>query len=154
MVNLPYAHRAKGFGVHIVKIIPKGDKMKTELQNKLYDKYPKIFQQKDLDMTKTCMCWGIETDDGWYWLLNQLCGNIQSYIDSNKHLNIEQVEATQVKEKFGSLNFYCQGGDETIGGMICLAESMSYSICEHCGSTENIKQTKGWIKTLCKECME
>ena len=126
--------------------------MKKELQEKLFNKYPLIFQQKDLSMKETAMCWGIDCFDGWFFLLDQLCNSIQNYIDLNKHLNIEQVQTTQVKEKFGTLNFYYQGGDKHIDGMVHMIESMSYYSCEKCGSTENIGQTKGWIFTLCKDC--
>lgn len=64
-----------------------------------------------------------------------------------------QVEAVQVKEKYGGLRFYISGGDDIIHGMIDLAEKMSYQICEKCGSRENVKQTKGgWISTLCSKC--
>lgn len=126
--------------------------MKKELQEQLYKKYPLIFQQKDLSMKETCMCWGISCWEGWYFLIDQLCFSIQNYIDQNKHLKIQQVQATQVKEKFGHLCFYYQGGDDNIGGMVHLAENMSYNICEQCGSTENVGQTTGWIYTLCKSC--
>jgi len=125
--------------------------MKKELQDKLYEKYPKIFKQKDDNMTTTCLCWGLECGDGWYWIIDNLCDSIQGYIDANKK---EQMEATQVKEKFGSLSFYRSGGDRLIGGMIWLAEHMSYNTCELCGSTEDIIQTKGWIKIRCKKCLE
>jgi hypothetical protein len=46
--------------------------MKAELQQKLYEKYPKIFVQKDLPMSQTAMCWGIDCGDGWFWLLDNL----------------------------------------------------------------------------------
>ena len=46
--------------------------MTKELQEKLFNKYPKIFRQKDLSMMETCMCWGIDTDEGWFFLLDQL----------------------------------------------------------------------------------
>ena len=125
--------------------------MESELQNKLFEKYPKIFKQKDLPMQQTSICWGIECGDGWYWLLDQLCNSIQRYIDGNKK---PQLEAVQVKEKFGSLRFYSHGGDDIIFGMLWLAEGMSGDICERCGSTEEITQTKGWISTLCSKCLE
>ena len=143
--------------------------MKAELQKKLYEKYPKIFCQKDLPKTETCMCWGMECGEGWFWLLDNLCKAIQAYVDSqnemvrirnkDKGLTEEQmntlmgqVEATQVKEKFGSLRFYINGGDDNVYGMIALAETMSWGICESCGSTKNIIHTKGWISTLCESC--
>jgi hypothetical protein len=62
------------------------------------------------------------------------------------------VHIDQIKEKFGGLRFYYSGGDKTIYGMVSLAESLSYRICETCGSTKEIGQTMGWITTLCKEC--
>ena len=125
--------------------------MKKELQDKLYEKYPKIFKQKDDDMTITCLCWGLECGDGWYWLIDNLCESLQWHIDRN---NYPQIEATQVKEKFGSLCFYYDQHDEYLGGHINMIEALSNLVCEHCGSTDQVTQTKGWIKTRCKKCME
>lgn len=125
--------------------------MNKELEKRLFDKHPKLFAQKDLSMQKTCMCWGICTGNGWYWLIDNLCNCIQNYIDANKK---PQVEIVQLKEKFGELRFYTNGTDKLIDGMIWLAESMSYQICEICGSTTNITHTKGWIKTMCKKCVK
>ncbi len=124
--------------------------MNPKLEKQLYDKYPKIFRQKDLPMTQTCMNWGIETSDGWYWLIDNLCDSIQRYIDDNK---LPQLEAVQVKEKYASLRFYYDGGDDHIDGMVWLAEHMSYSICEICGTTKNVTVNEtGWITTRCKRC--
>ena len=65
------------------------------------------------------------------------------------------VEIVQVKEKFGGLRFYINGGDDYIDGMIDLAETMSYKTCETCGSTKNVgRTTKGWISTICKDCLD
>jgi len=155
--------------------------MKPELDKQLCEKYPKIFAQRNLPMSETCMCWGFDCGDGWYWLVDNLCGAIQSYVDSrNDGVRIRnkarkegrlsdgfgyeggkeeekewQVEATQVKEKFGGLRFYINGGDDHIYGMIGLAEHMSYGICEMCGTTENVSSGKGgWVKYLCPKCKE
>ena len=54
-------------------------------------------------MKETCMCWGIDTGDGWYDLIDTLCGLLQFNTDRNR---CPQVEATQVKEKYGTLSFY------------------------------------------------
>jgi len=64
------------------------------------------------------------------------------------------IQIDQIKEKFGGLRFYYSGGDDEIAGMVSLAESLSYHICEYCGSTKDIGYTKGWIVTMCKECYE
>lgn len=123
--------------------------MDRKLQNKLYKKYPKIFRQKDLSMEKTAMCWGISIGNGWYWLIDKLCSQLQWDIDKNHY---PQIETVQVKEKFGGLRFYTNGGTNEQNGMISLAESLSFSICEDCGTTKDVSQTKGWIVTLCKKC--
>jgi len=64
------------------------------------------------------------------------------------------INITQIKEKFGGLCFYFNGGDDQIWGMVSLAESMSYRTCESCGTTEDVGQTQGWIYTCCRTCYE
>lgn len=122
--------------------------MKKELQEKLYNKYPLIFGQKDLPMTQTAMCWGIDTDDGWYTLIDSLCSCIQHHIDQRKG-EVPQVEATQVKEKFGGLRFYYIGGDAYVDGLITLAQALSYRTCQICGNPGRV--TAGsWVYTYCQ----
>ena len=125
--------------------------MRAELQTQIYEKFPKLFRQKDLPMTETCMCWGIECGDGWYWLIYNLADAIQRYIDANKK---EQIEVVQVKEKYGGLRFYVGSADDVVLGMIDFAEHLSYRICESCGSMEEVEQSEGWIRTLCRKCLE
>lgn len=67
---------------------------------------------------------------------------------------IEQVVATQIKEKFGTLRFYYRGGDDYIWGLEAMADSMSAVICEDCGSPGKLRSRKkeqkySWIRTLC-----
>ncbi len=61
-----------------------------------------------------------------------------------------QVIVEQVKEKFGTLRFYYIGGDECIGGMVRMAESMTAVTCEVCGNKGKLGG-KGWYSTRCKE---
>lgn len=63
---------------------------------------------------------------------------------------VEQVVATQIKEKFGTLRFYYNGGDDYISGLEAMADSMSGKICEDCGKPGK-STTGGWIRTLCEE---
>jgi len=55
--------------------------MRKELDEKLCEKYPKIFRDRHGDMSKTCMVWGIAVGDGWYNIIDNLCANIQGHID-------------------------------------------------------------------------
>lgn len=131
--------------------------MKKELQEKLFNNYPGIFRQRGLDRTVTAMCYGISCGDGWYTLIDTMCGNIQNRMENANRNKPEEehiiCEATQVKEKWGGLRFYVQGSDSYIDGIIDLAESMSYRICSECGnaSVQNEKK-RGWIYTLCDNC--
>lgn len=128
--------------------------MKQELDQKLCEKFPKIFANRYADETTTAMCWGFECRDGWYRLIDTLCDTIQGYIDQNKKYNnidIPQVTAVQVKEKFGTLRFYYDGGDDVIRGMVWLAENLSAEICENCGNPGELVKSS-WIQTLCNTC--
>jgi hypothetical protein len=106
--------------------------MKAELQQKIFEKYPKIFGDRTKSMTETCMCWGLEVGDGWYNIIDTLCEaltytyNISIPVDEEdgKRLGVKpytdhtgetsyfftieppQIIATQVKEKYGTLRFY------------------------------------------------
>lgn len=59
-----------------------------------------------------------------------------------------QVVAVQVKEKFGGLRFYTNGGDSVVDGILRMAESMSYRTCEVCGSPGKVYRD-GWHVALC-----
>ena len=107
--------------------------MSPELQEQLYNKYPEIFADKDKSMQETAMCWGIETPDDWYNIIDTLCHALtytyitslsideedglkfkfkpldKYYKDGNDYVyrvQCPQVIAEQVKEKYGTLRFY------------------------------------------------
>jgi hypothetical protein len=63
----------------------------------------------------------------------------------------QQVVAAQVKEKFGGLRFYYDGGDSYIDGVMSMMGSMSYSTCELCGVPGKMNYS-GWIRCLCDNC--
>ena len=67
--------------------------------------------------------------------------------------SIPQVTLDQVKEKFGTLRFYYQGGDDYISGMVSLAESMTAVTCENCGNPGSCRGG-GWVHTYCTPCEE
>ena len=127
--------------------------MTKELDEKLCKKYPKIFVNRNESMQKTAMCWGFECGDGWYWLIDRLCSNLQWSTDHNNSKGkYPQIVAVQVKEKFGGLRFYTESEAEAQSAVISFVETLSEHTCEKCGSTKNIGKTQGWITTLCKEC--
>ena len=138
--------------------------MREELDKKLCEKYPKIFADRYKPMTETAMCWGFDIGDGWYNILDLLCANIQWHIDETNKTRqllldknpynipipneVSQVVASQVKEKFGGLRFYYNGGDDIVSALVSFADTMSYRTCETCGSPGK-RRGGGWIYTAC-----
>ncbi len=61
-----------------------------------------------------------------------------------------QIQAVQVKEKFGTLRFYTNFSDDYINGMITMAESMTAVTCEECGKPGKVRNS-GWIYVACDE---
>jgi uncharacterized protein with HEPN domain len=55
----------------------------------------------------------------------------------------------QVKEKYGSLRVFVEGGSDEAMELIDAAETASETICEVCGKPGNIQCIRGWDKCLC-----
>ena len=52
--------------------------MNEDLEKKLYADFPVLFQEHNLDMSQTCMCWGLECGDGWEPIIRQACEILSS----------------------------------------------------------------------------
>lgn len=118
--------------------------MKIELQKKLFKKYPKLFRQRKLPPSETLMCWGIETDEGWFKFIDKLCAKITA-LDP-------EVEIVQLKQKYGGLRCCTTGTSKAVIDEIWAAEAESYTICEKCGATGMLRDDLPWMQTLCEEC--
>ena len=121
--------------------------MNQELQEHLFKKYPIIFGDRDKSPEESGMNFGLQVGDGWYWLIDMICLQLQKYHKS--------VIAFQVKQKFGELRFYVNGATERQRAIIEFGQMLSLSICEKCGSTDDVLQTNltgSYIETLCKKC--
>lgn len=122
----------------------------------MHEKYPKIFPRPH---------GGFCIGSGWYQIIRSLCHNIQAHIDAvecarinlaknnpwNRPLpeEVPQVVATQIKEKFGGLRFYYDGGDDMVEGMVHMAESWAAHTCETCSNHGVGRSVGGWLTTLC-----
>lgn len=109
----------------------------------MHSKYPKMFSEA---------YGGFCTGEGWWPIIQTLCANIQDHINwKNRESHVvEQVVVHQIKEKFGGLRFYYGGGDDTIDGMVRMAEAIAGITCETCGAPGK-SRSGGWIRTLCDE---
>ena len=116
------------------------------MTEKDYEQFAKRMQEKFPAMFAG-QYGGFACGPGWWPMLETLCGVIQNHIDQSKG-SCPQVVVEQIKEKFGTLRFYYQGGDELIHGAVWLAESMSGQMCEECGAPGK-RSGGGFIQTLC-----
>ena len=129
--------------------------MTPELQTYLKSKFPKLYAECGQD--NSFELFGFECQDGWFRPILWLSRYLQSYIDQqnnsaekypDQYLSVKQIKVMQVKEKFGTLRFYADGGNQHTQGVISFVEYMSGFICETTGQTENVGYNKnGWVKT-------
>ena len=108
---------------------------------RMEERFPKMFAEP---------YGGFCCGEGWWPILEALCGQIQHHLDwKNKQSEVvAQVTVAQIKEKFGGLRFYYSGGDDAIDGMVRMAESWAARSCEECGAPGKSRDG-GWIKTRC-----
>jgi hypothetical protein len=116
--------------------------------DKLHTKFPTMFSEP---------YGGVAVGVGWWPIIEALCDQIDSHLKHrnglakqypDQHKPVQQVVVAQIKEKFGGLRFYYDGGDETVYGMVRMAESWASNSCEECG-TPGKRNGEGWVKTLC-----
>lgn len=101
---------------------------------------------------------GLCIGEGWWPIIDALCNQIHHYVKwkneqrdkYNRGDGCPPVVIEQIKEKFGGLRFYYQGGNDMIDGMVRMAESWAARHCEVCGKPGKSRDG-GWIRTLCDE---
>ena len=118
-------------------------------EKRMHEEYPKIFSKP---------FGGFAIGEGWWLIVDILCMHIQQYINWNdynadrdpdgKYTRVEQVVVAQIKEKFGGLRFYYDGGDHYVRGLVDMAEAWAGRTCEVCGEP-GTQGGDGWISTLC-----
>lgn len=129
--------------------------------------YPNLFQ-------KAGPYFYMEINDGWYNIINTLLALISAPLDrarerlkykmdnpDNKHSeslenllkSVKEEEDNlptlrQVKEKFGGLRFYMDGGTPRMQNYVEFAEFLSTDTCETCGAPGELR-SGGWLKVRC-----
>lgn len=113
---------------------------------KLRETYPKLFIDNP----------DISIREGWYPILEKVCILLMEYNTLDP-----DIRFVQIKEKFAEIRIYIEAANldkekftEVHDKLEIICEE-SRSICEFCGTKENVKSRPGaWIKTLCNDCHE
>ena len=99
--------------------------MTSELEQKLIEKYPKLFGRVNKSPKESLMCFGCEHGDGWYDIIDNLCGyitylqkSVSYYLGLKEEIkdsddksfdgrfHCPDVVFMQIKEKYGTLRVY------------------------------------------------
>lgn len=88
-----------------------------------------------------------ECQEGWYELLDTLCGHLQARTDQHGD---PQIIAQQVKEKYGTLRFYVGAASDEQFALIDKAEEDSVRICDVCGAP-GVLRDSSWMMTRCDQ---
>jgi hypothetical protein len=110
---------------------------------------------------------GFAIGEGWYPIIEALMIQIDHYTKWKRNMRardlknvragdvsitvtpkVNWITVEQIKEKFGGLRFYYQGGDAHISGMVTMAEVWAHRTCETCGDRGE-RRSGGWVRTLC-----
>lgn len=89
-----------------------------------------------------------EAPVGWSPLILMIAEEIQPIID-REHLD---YHIFQIKEKFGQLRWYDNGGNKEIQHIIDSYTAASEHICIICGKPDCFITNTGWIEPICEEC--
>ena len=92
-------------------------------------------------------------DDGWFDIIDSFFSVLAAFVKDNYTTTPpDKFKVHTVKEKFGGLRIYFEGGtDPYIDGAVRLAETLSYKTCEVTGKPGTLHKSKnGWLKTLCR----
>jgi hypothetical protein len=131
--------------------------MNPKLEEYLLNKFPKLYKH---DVECPFNEWKFECNDGWFRPLLWLSNYLQNYIDSkntwaekypNDYKSVEQIRVVQVKEKFSTLRYYVEGGDERTSEVISFVEYMCGNFCEYTGEIDDVGYSnRGWMKRFHK----
>jgi hypothetical protein len=99
--------------------------MSPELEHKLIEKYPKLFRDVNKSPKESLMCFGCEHGDGWYDIIDNLCGyitylqkSVSYYLGLKENIkdnddksfdgqfHCPDVVFMKIKEKYGTLRVY------------------------------------------------
>lgn len=93
---------------------------------------------------------GIECEIGWYSLIEEITQRLIK-IAQNEGIH---WKAVQIKEKFGTLQYYISNGTDKMLNEIQEIIATSRFKCEICAEPGELSFKNHWYKTRCGACME
>lgn len=87
--------------------------MSPENTSKLIRDFPKLYREAH-PLSASSIKYGFSVNDGWYELIYKLSSDIENAATKEglSHESMDWPMVTQVKQKFGTLKFYCRTGEK------------------------------------------
>lgn len=151
--------------------------MDNELEQKIYSIDEVFFREKDYDQMNTCMCWGIECDDGWYEPIRKFVEKVAILNSLLKPINM-CIVCEQMKSKWADFRCYwgirslnnsnptgelnekedqlCQTVDSMMCDIVDSCELECSKTCEICGKHDpwgkEVTVCGSWLTVKCVKC--
>ena len=127
--------------------------MSPENTKKLLADFPYLFRLYYKTVQESPMPCGFCCGDGWFEVIYELSHRIEACLKDEPKEIVDGFAVAQVKEKFGGLRYYVDGGTEKIDQLIREAEKKCMTTCEKCGQPGKLR-SGSWLLTLCDLCDE
>ena len=115
-----------------------------KLAMRLYERFPKLYQDRNRPPSESLMCFGFMTGNGWFDLIWGLSEVLEK--------SSPDTVVFEAKEKFAGLRFYVNGATAAGHAAIQEAERKSFTICEECGKPGELRRYNDWLYTRCDPC--
>lgn len=122
--------------------------MNLDLEQKLKSRHPRLLRDLRRQNAGTPIARdGITCRDGWFALIDDLCGRIEAASTDDDVLRVAQI-----KEKFAELRFYLHEphrAPDEVRLLIEAARARSRTVCEICGQPGALYEDQRWFHIYC-----
>ena len=115
--------------------------MDSQLENKLYERFPDLYREKTAPLESSKMPWGVQCGDGWYKLIYELSTNIAKIATEGEYSPaISQIS----RHEDGTLYVDVRNVTPPIADIVTTARETSRLTCESCSySPALLREVKG-----------
>ena len=115
--------------------------MDSQLENKLYERFPDLYREKTAPLESSKMAWGVQCGDGWYKLIYELSTNIAKIATEGEYSPaISQIS----RHEDGTLYVDVRNVTPPIADIVTTARETSRLTCESCSySPALLREVKG-----------
>ena len=115
--------------------------MDSQLENKLYERFPDLYREKTAPLESSKMAWGVQCGDGWYKLIYELSTKIAKIATEGEYSPaISQIS----RHEDGTLYVDVRNVTPPIADIITTAREASRLTCERCSySPAFLREVRG-----------